>query len=93
MKTGDTHKQSMILQTIFSFQIFFKYKLFFLFKYSGEIKSKMICSTKMVVVFTFYNYRNNIFGGRPISRLGEHSFVFMFVIFSSLAALFALVTA
>ena len=41
----------------------------------------------------FYNYRNELYSGRPTSWFGEPLFVFMFVILSSLAALFALVPA
>ena len=38
----------------------------------------------------FQNYRNELFNGRPILRFGTTRFVFIFVVLSSLAALFLL---
>ena len=40
----------------------------------------------MVVVF---NYRNKLFNGKPILRFVATPFVFVFVVLSSLAAIFA----
>ena len=42
------------------------------------------------MVVTFYNYRNKLFSGKLILRCGATPFQFIFLIFSSLAALFVL---
>ena len=42
------------------------------------------------MVFFFRNYRNKLFSGKPILPFGVAPLVYIFVVLSSLAALFAL---
>ena len=70
----------------------FHKKLFILFKKEGERRGNKVKSEKKGLNCScFHKYKNEIFSGRPISRLGAFHFVIIFVMLGFWAALFALV--
>ena len=75
IKIGDAHKIRMLSHTIFN-----------TFKKCNRADGNIVKNDGGCL----HNYRNNLFSSKPIFRFGVGHFVFIFVVLSSLTALFAL---
>ena len=80
IKTGNAHIERMLSQAITNSS---KVREGGVLKHSSKWRWRPNCGY-------FHNYRNKLFSGKPFMRLGGATFVFIFVVLSSLAALLSL---